>query len=90
MTEVVHRSPGKVSPGGKHVMPCCGRQTTDMPPGVLLTMHPERVTCTGPEPAPKCPSGAEYGHGMSLTTVHAGGCCEAWAAAQTEPAPKEG
>ena len=50
MTEVIHQSPGKVSPGGKHVMPCCGRQPTDMPPGVLLTMHPERVTCTGPEP----------------------------------------
>lgn len=24
----------------------------------------------------RCPGGAEYGHGMSLTTVHAGGCCK--------------
>jgi len=23
-----------------------------------------------------CPGGAEYGHGMSLTRVHAGGCCD--------------
>jgi hypothetical protein len=36
----------------------------------------------------KCPGGTEYGHGMSLTTVHGGGCCEAWNAArqpETEP-----
>ena len=26
----------------------------------------------------RCPGGAEYGHGMSLTTVHAGGCCAEW------------
>jgi hypothetical protein len=30
----------------------------------------------------RCPGGAEYGHGMSLTTVHAGGCCERWAQEQ--------
>ena len=25
-----------------------------------------------------CPGASEYGHGMSRTVVHAGGCCEAW------------
>ena len=52
---------------------------------------------SNPEPASAapnvggCPGGAEYGHGMSLTTVHAGGCCNAWAAAHPEagtPAPE--
>lgn len=34
-----------------------------------------RKSCA--EARAKCPGGAEYGHGMSLTSVHAGGCCEA-------------
>jgi hypothetical protein len=34
----------------------------------------------------KCPGGAEYGHGMSLTTVHGLGCCEAWNQARAEAA----
>jgi hypothetical protein len=42
-----------------------------------------------------CPGGAEYGHGTTLTTVHAGGCCAAWdharaAAADAEPKPEAG
>jgi hypothetical protein len=36
-----------------------------------------------------CPGGAEYGHGMSLTTVHAGGCCQAWDAARAEATAAE-
>ena len=32
----------------------------------------------------QCPGGAEYGHGMSLTTVHVAGCCAAWDQARTE------
>ena len=32
----------------------------------------------------KCPGGAEYGHGMTLTTVHAGDCCAAWEQAHAE------
>ena len=44
------------------------------------TNHPQGTPRTD-----KCPGGAEYGHGMSLTTVHAGGCCERWDA---EHAPK--
>jgi hypothetical protein len=35
----------------------------------------------------KCPGGAEYGHGMSLTTVHAGGCCAQWDQARAEAGP---
>jgi hypothetical protein len=41
----------------------------------------------------RCPGGAEYGHGMTLTTVHAGGCCAAWDAArnpQPQPEPEAG
>ena len=53
MSEVVHECPPKDPPDGEHVMPCCGQPTTDKPAGVLLTMHPEKVTCPGPEPAPK-------------------------------------
>ena len=26
----------------------------------------------------RCRGAGEYGHGMSLTIAHAGGCCEAW------------
>ena len=26
----------------------------------------------------ECPGASEYGHGMSRTVVHAGGCCEVW------------
>ena len=26
----------------------------------------------------RCPGAGEYGHGLNLTIVHAGGCCEAW------------
>lgn len=26
----------------------------------------------------RCPGGSEYGHGMSLTVIHAGGCCKEW------------
>ena len=52
MSDVIHQSPGKVPPGGKHVMPCCGKQTTEMDAGVLLTMHPEWVTCPGPAETP--------------------------------------
>ena len=43
MSEVIHQSPGTVPPGGKHVMPCCGRQTTDMEAGVLLTLRREQI-----------------------------------------------
>ena len=46
---VVHLCPAI----GKHEMPCCRKPATDMPAGVLLTQHPERVTCTGPESARK-------------------------------------
>jgi hypothetical protein len=44
--------------------------------------------------ADRCAGGAEYGHGMTLTTVHAGGCCADWEAAHPvhgpgrEPAPQ--
>src|SRR5438270_10309972 len=31
--------------------------------------------------APGCPGTSEYGHGMSRTTAHSGGCCDAWAQA---------
>lgn len=37
-----------------------------------------------PDRAGTCPGGAEYGHGLTLTTVHAGGCCDSWAAARAE------
>jgi hypothetical protein len=37
----------------------------------------------------KCPGGAEYGHGMSLTTVHAAGCCAAWDQTRADAARAE-
>lgn len=46
-----------------------------------------RPYLSGPN-AGTCPGSAEYGHGMSLTTVHSGGCCAAWEQArQPEPEP---
>ena len=39
----------------------------------------------------KCPGSGEYGHGMSLTTVHAGDCCAAWdQARQADSEPEAG
>ncbi len=37
---------------------------------------PRRIVW-GPN-AGQCPGGAEYGHGMTLTSVHGGDCCERW------------
>ena len=36
----------------------------------------------------RCPGGAEYGHGMNLTTVHGFGCCDDWASGKTESASR--
>jgi hypothetical protein len=37
----------------------------------------------------ECPGVSEYGHGLTLRTVHLGGCCERWAqqSAASSPAP---
>jgi hypothetical protein len=32
-----------------------------------------------------CPGTSEYGHGLSRTVVHTGGCCERWIAALNGP-----
>ena len=32
----------------------------------------------------ECPGSAEYGHGMTLTRVHGGRCCEAWETARRQ------
>jgi hypothetical protein len=42
---------------------------------------------SGPQ-AGTCPGTAEYGHGMSLTSVH-GGCCARWERVRNEKALKE-
>jgi hypothetical protein len=46
--------------------------------------------------AGQCPGSAEYGHGLTATTVHAG-CCQTWAdaradaaSAQPDPGPDPG
>lgn len=36
------------------------------------------VTDPGGVIAKGCPGASEYGHGLSLTRVHAGGCCDRW------------
>jgi hypothetical protein len=43
----------------------------------------DRPSVSGPNVG-KCPGGAPYGHGMTLTTVHARGCCQAWDQARAE------
>ncbi len=52
-----------------------------------------RPWAPGAPSAGRCPGGAEYGHGMTLTTVHAGGCCTTWDQARiaaAEPEPEAG
>lgn len=35
---------------------------------------------TGRRELAECPGGSEYGHGLTMRRVHAGGCCERWEA----------
>jgi hypothetical protein len=36
-----------------------------------------------------CPGSGEYGHGLTLTAVHGGGCCAAWNEARAQAAAPE-
>ena len=35
---------------------------------------------TGRRDPTECPGASEYGHGLTMRRVHAGGCCARWAA----------
>jgi hypothetical protein len=37
----------------------------------------------------ECPGVSEYGHGLTLTTIHMRGCCEKWAQAAPQPEPAQ-